>query len=338
VSQSYWTPIPEPVLRRPEEQPPQLGWLLRRAWQIYREMPGTLLTLAALVEIPFAILQLPVALTLQDETRRYLQAMPQFMATMDELRFSRGDSEQELALMFDTMRGFFGSMGGLLGVSSVIAALGWTGTVVLYGLVARAVLVHEDGGKADARGTLSGLSGPWLALLALAIATGICISLLTGGGFLVLVAGIQASPGLGGFVLIAILAVVLMLGGLIAAIWGAIRLCLAPAVVVAEPVGPLGAARRSAQLTKRNALAMVGILLITVVLVGLAAGIPALLLAPLQQETLLTGDRTPTIVALALSVPIAILTAPFMPTVLTLVYRHLARGRPPVATTLPGLA
>ena len=321
---SHWTPIVEPPRTRPEDRPPAIGWLLSRTWQIYRANAPLLLGLSALVQVPVALLVLPAAISMQQAAVDQQRVLFEWMATLNQLE-SRDPGAMDTLL--EGQRRIFDALSPVLASSALITGLGAFAGILSAGMVARAVLIHEEGQPLSFRSVLSSLGGPWLSLLALAVAVGLFMGLL-GGGWWVLASGAFGSAD-DPLDLLAV-ALVIVLGALIVLVLGIlalVRWCLAVPVLVAEELGPLRAIARSAALTRGVGWEMVGIIFVSFLIVALISAVPALFIAPLQFEAFITRSSPALAVSLVLVLVLQLLLAPVVPTILTLTYRHLAHRR-----------
>ena len=321
---SHWTPIVEPPRRRPEDRPPPIGWLLSRTWQIYRANAPLLLGLSALVQVPVALLVLPAAISMQQAAVDQQRVLFEWMTTLNELE-ARDPAAMDTLL--EGQRRIFETLSPFLASSALITGLGAFAGILSAGMIARAVLLHEEGQPLSFRAVLSGLGGPWLSLLALAVGVGLLMGLL-GGGWWVLLAGAFGSVD-DPFDLLGV-GLAILLGGVIVLVLGIlalVRWCLAVPALVAEDLGPLRSMARSAGLTRGVGWEMVGIIFVSFLIVALISAIPALFIAPLQFEAFVTRSSPALAVSLVLVLVLQMVLTPVIPTILTLTYRHLAHWR-----------
>ncbi|UKA48518.1 hypothetical protein LFT48_13800 [Arthrobacter sp. FW305-123] len=175
--------------------------------------------------------------------------------------FEAVSSEAELA---DAMGPFFAFMAGTLGISVLIGFLGSVLQGVLVVPVSRSVLNRRTGFK-----QMWKLAAPRiLPLLGVA-------ALLTFGGLLAAAAVIGIAillfTAMGPAALLIVLP--LGLGSVVAFVWIALKLMVAPAAIVVERTGVYDGLLRSWQLTRNNWWRIFGITLVVTIMVGIIAQI-----------------------------------------------------------------
>ena len=228
---------------------------------------------------------------------------------------------------------------------SIIALYGgslisYAGTIVLTGLLTCAIGLAVLGRKlspsqawAAAKPRLGAVAG--LALLQLAISVGlsvIVLGLITAGivvGMLLVTSGAEAA----GAVVMVLTVLIGVLGGLALAAWISVRIYFAMPIVVLERLSPTQALARSWRLTRGSWWRVFGILLLTMLLVGLVSQLlttPFTLLSVVP-SFLWPGEAWVPVAAGALiyvgTVLISSFTTPFTVGVSTLLYIDLRMRR-----------
>jgi hypothetical protein len=218
--------------------------------------------------------------------------------------------------------------------------ISYAGTIVLTGLLTCAIGMAVLGRKlspseawAAAKPRLGAVAG--LALLQLAISLGLSVVVfgLVGvglfAGFLLLETGAEAA----GIVVMVLTGIVGAVGGLVLFVWISVRIYFAMPIVVLERLSPTRALARSWRLTRGSWWRVLGILILTLLLVGLVSNLlttPFTLLSVVP-SFLFPGEPWVPVAAGALiyvgTVLISSFTTPFTVGVSTLLYIDLRMRR-----------
>lgn len=220
-------------------RPLGLGEVLDGAVGVMRRYPRPALGLSALVALVTTACNVLLLVTAFSP-----------LLEVDQAALDGGDT----AAVEDALGGLFAG-GVLTALLSLVSGAVLTGA--LAAVVGKAVLGEPfsfSQAWAQVRSRLIPLVG--LALLVLAIVYGVLVLAVVAGSVLIAVGGAAA----------ALVAVPLMIGGAVAAVWLYVRLALAPCALVLERVGVLTSLRRSAVLVRRDWWRVFGILLLTFVI------------------------------------------------------------------------
>lgn len=205
--------------------------------------------------------------------------------------------------------------------SALTAVLGAVATTLVVGWTARALALHDAGGPASVRDVWRGLRPRVPGLLALVLLLAVVVVLAL--AVPVLLVGLGAMTGSIG------VAVVAGLLGLAATVALLVRFVPAlvvslPAHAVADRTGAGAALRRAVALTAGERWRLIGIWLLTVIVLGITAGVIG---SPFSGiGTAVGGDDAPTWSLLG-SVVASAVTAPLGALVLALVHGELAQRR-----------
>src|SRR3954451_15445815 len=120
----------------------------------------------------------------------------------------------------------------------------------------------------------------------------------------------------------AFIALIAIVGGIVVFAFVSIRLLVAPIVAVLEPEGPISAMRRSWRLTRENAWRSFGLVAAVTLTVSVLVAIAAEFVA-LITGALVTGSTAQVVVGLVVGIGLALLTAPILPVMETVLYFDL---------------
>ena len=143
-------------------------------------------------------------------------------------------------------------------------------------------------------------------------------------------AGSVGGPG-------AFIALIAIVGGIVAFAFVSIRLLVAPIVAVLEAEGPVRSMRRSWHLTGNNAWRTFGLVAAVTVTVSVLVAIAAEFVA-LLSGALVTDSTAQVVVGLVIGIGLALLTAPILPVMETVLYFDLRVRRDGLTLSLPAEA
>jgi hypothetical protein len=299
-----------PALAVPPPQPMDLGQMVDAVIGLYRQRPGLLLGLCAVLQIPAAIigglLLLPVPGLMRD-----MLGFDPFVPTLTTMPTSLPTPTDEQLL-------------GVLWPVSLATLV----TTIASALTTTAVAVAVRQLRISAAASIGGAYGVVLRRL-LAALGGLAASTIALSGLLVLgVAGfallLGLAPGATGGGPLAFAAVLLLVAVIVLAVFISIRWTFWPQAVVLDGAGPLGSLGRSWRIIAGATWRVLGYVL----LFGLAAGILSGLLAQLGLivvDTVAPLLPEPVEVGLTFTVSVvtSLLLAPIVPVAMTLLYLDL---------------
>lgn len=143
-------------------------------------------------------------------------------------------------------------------------------------------------------------------------------------------AGSVGGPG-------ALVALIAIVGGLVAFAIVAIRFLVAPVAAVLEPEGPMKAMRRSWHLTGENAWRTFGLVAVVTITVSVLVAIVAEFVA-LLTGAIVSNSSAEVALGLAIGIGLAVFTAPILPVMETVLYFDLRVRRDGLTLPLPAEA
>jgi hypothetical protein len=132
----------------------------------------------------------------------------------------------------------------------------------------------------------------------------------------------------------AFIALIAIVGGIVAFAFVSVRFLVAPVVAVLEPDGPITAMRRSWHLTNNNAWRTFGLVAAVTITVSVLVAVVAEFVA-LITGALVSDSSVQVAVGLVIGIGLALLTAPILPVMETVLYFDLRVRRDGLTLPLP---
>ncbi len=307
------------MIARPRVRQLRLGELLDETFRIYRAGFITFVAIAALVYVPYALLNIMLALPLNRELQRFSTAAGS-AGTPDDLGF-----------MFDLFGGLvLWALGAML-LSLVYVVVFQP---LLQGALTRAVAQRYLGRPMTVGNSfVTALRRAW-PLIGSRLLTTLLGSLLVGVGLGIYVVAIFAvvdaafqnggsAPPIGALLVIGLLAFAIIVAGAILALFAWTRLLFTPQAAVVEQQGAWGSIQRSWRLTRGYFWRTLGFLLVIALLTWVVTIIPSSVFSIPAQLLFPENFTLQTMINTAVGSVVGVIVTPFSAIAYTLMYYDL---------------
>jgi hypothetical protein len=299
-----WGPVGPPQTAGPRLQPQGIAEIIGTGWRILKRHWAPLIAAAAI----FGVVPLIVNAIVSTEWTRQLEATYQLN---DFGRPTRTPSQAELLQFGWASLAVLGTIllsGAFLTLASVAAALyvdrDFRSSPLAFPAALRHVLTRAFAAI-----------GAWLLSTLTTLFIVVAVIVLC-----VLALGLAPSPSGGAGGIGAFLALVVIVGGVVAVAAVGVRVCVSTVVAALEPVGPISSVARSWHLTGGNAWRTFGV----VAVVSLVVGVFIVILTTVVDLVVgVARGSGPTLVSTVLDIVLSIVSAPIVPVMLAVLYYDL---------------